>query len=91
MKMTIKRSFYLDPQIEEILAKAPPKKVSERANELMRKGLEKEREEAKAVEYKRCADEMTKRGADQDDDEISSSALSYKLFQDDDSVDEDLI
>ena len=91
MKAAIKRSFYLDPQIEEVLAKAPPKKVSERANELMRKGLQKEKEEAKAAEYKRCADELAKRGSDRDEDEISSSALSYRLFQDDDSADEDLI
>ncbi len=91
MKAANKRSFYLDPLIEEVLAKAPPKKMSERANELMRKGLEKEKEEAKAVEYKRCSDELTNSRLDRNDDDISTSALSYRLFQDDDSVDEDLI
>jgi hypothetical protein len=91
MKAAFKRSFYLDPQIEEVLAKAPPKKVSERANELMRKGLLKEREEAMAVEYLRYGDAIAKQKGKSDDDDLSSSDLAYRLFADDDSGDGDLV
>lgn len=89
MSTVFKRAFYLDPEIEAVLAKAPPKKVSERANELMKKGLQKEQEEAVAAEYERynhlMAKESTKSG-----NELTSTELSYGLFQNDDSNDEDL-
>lgn len=84
MKAVYKRSFYLEPEIEEVLAKAPPKKVSERANELMRKGLLKEREEAMALEYKRYGEATTQQNVDED---MTSSALAYRLFEDDGSED----
>jgi hypothetical protein len=84
MKATHKRSFYLEPEIEEALAKAPPKKASERANELMRKGLLKEREEAMALEYKRYGEATAKQNIDED---MTSTALAYRLSEDDDSED----
>jgi hypothetical protein len=84
MKATHKRSFYLEPEIEEALAKAPPKKASERANELMRKGLLKEREEAMALEYKRYGEATAKQNIYED---MTSTALAYRLSEDDDSED----
>ena len=91
MKAAHKRSFYLDPQIEEVLAKAPPKKVSERANELMRKGLLKEREEAMAAEYTRYGEAITQQGGEKRDEDLPMSALAYRLFEDDGSDDGGLI
>lgn len=86
-----KRSFYLEPQIEEVLAKAPPKKVSERANELMRKGLLKEKEEAMALEYKRCGEAMTQQSGKDSEEDLPTSTLAYRLFEDGGSDDGDLI
>lgn len=91
MKIAHKRSFYLDPQIEEVLAKAPPKKVSERANELMHKGLLKEREEAMAIEYERYGEAIAKQEGQDDEEYLPSSALAYRLFDSGPSDDEDLI
>jgi hypothetical protein len=91
MKAAHKRSFYLDPRIEEVLAKAPAKKVSERANELMLKGLLKEKDEAMALEYERFGKAFAKQAGDVDKDDLPSSALSYRLFDGDGSDDGDLI
>jgi hypothetical protein len=91
MKAAHKRSFYLDAQIEEVLAKAPPKKVSERANELMHKGLLKEKKEAMALEYKRHGEAIAKQSSVDWEDDLSTSALAYRLFEDDGSNDEGLI
>lgn len=50
MELT-KRSFYPEPEIELELAKAPPKKLSERVNQLLKKGLEAERQMKIALAY----------------------------------------
>ena len=92
MRLGHKRAFYLDPVVEAILLKAPSKKISERANELMRKGIQKEYEEAIADEYRRCGEELSKQDCNQDsNDNLSSTQLSYRLFENDDSSDENLI
>lgn len=82
MRTAHKRSFYLDPAIEEVLLSAAPKKLSARANELMRKGLLKEKEEAMALEYSRCA-EAAEKQSQEDPDELASSVFAYRLFEDD--------
>lgn len=96
MKAAHKRALYLDPEVEEILAKSPPKKVSERANELMRKGLQKEKEEAIAREYQRYAEALSKEqrvGPRKSSDKMTSTQLSYRLFKSaepgDDPADDD--
>jgi hypothetical protein len=97
MKAAHKRSFYLDSDIEEVLLKAPPKKLSERANELMHKGLLKEKEEAIALEYQRYAESLSKNSkfkSTQEPDEMTSTQYSHRLFkasEPDDSDDGDLI
>jgi hypothetical protein len=86
---TIKKSFYIDREIDKILTKASPKKMSERANELMKKGLLKEREEEMALEYQRLGELAPQPVPTKNT--ISSTSLAYRLFDDDDSDDGELV
>jgi hypothetical protein len=45
MKANKRTTFYPEREVQKVLAKAEPKKVSERINELILKGISKEREE----------------------------------------------
>ncbi len=90
-----KRAFYPDPEVEVVLLKAPPKKMSERVNQLILKGLQKEKEEAMAIEYSRYGEAISKQDhpkkTKKNKNNLMTTDLSYRLFVDDDSSNEDLI
>lgn len=58
---TIKRTtFYPEREVQKVLTKAGPKKVSERINELILKGITKEKEEQIKDNYEKYAYELSK-------------------------------
>jgi hypothetical protein len=58
VKSSKRTTFYPDPRVQEVLRGAEPKKVSERINELILKGLSKEKEEQVRAEYERYAHDL---------------------------------
>ncbi|HAZ14960.1 MAG: hypothetical protein A2X86_21520 [Bdellovibrionales bacterium GWA2_49_15] len=96
MTNALKRTFYPAPEVEAVLKDAPVKKLSDRVNELILKGLEKEREEKIKIEYERYDQELSlapKR--ERDKRGISATMImSQGLFtraEDEDGSDQDLI
>ena len=91
MKAIKKHTFYPMPEVAAALKAAPPKKLSERVNQLILKGLSKEREEAVRAEYKRYDRELSKAPARKvNAHEVSTNMMmSQHLFESDDS-DQDL-
>ena len=82
-----KHTFYPDPIVADALKDAPPKKLSERVNQLIRGGLEREREEAIRAEYARADREYAKtpkRRSERDGASIRLMAAE-SLFDPDDS------
>lgn len=90
-KQILKHTFYPDPEVAEALKDAPAKKLSLRVNELILKGLSKEKEEALRVDYERYDREVAKSPSRKRDAHGVSTAmmLSEPLFDPDDS-DQDL-
>ena len=88
---TLKHTFYPEPEVARALEDAAPKKLSERVNDLIMKGLTKEREEAIRAEYERYDKEVStcpprktnSRGVS------TTMMMSARLFDTDDS-DKDL-
>ena len=62
MKTQVRTTFYPDPEVQKALSKARPKKVSNRINELIRKGLGTERDEQTKNAYLKHAQELSKTG-----------------------------
>ncbi len=93
MKSTAKRTFYPSLAVEKVLRTAPTKKVSDRVNELIMKGLLRERDEAIRAEYERFGREaQTQEPRKKNSDGISSTMMmAAKLFETEGSNDEDLI
>lgn len=60
MKTMKRTTFYPEREVLKVLAKAEPKKVSERINELIRKGITKEKEEQIKNNYEKYAQELSK-------------------------------
>jgi len=60
MKSIKRTTFYPAREVEEALANAEPKKVSERINELILKGLTKEKEDQIKTDYEKYAQELSK-------------------------------
>ena len=88
----LKRTFYPAPEVVRALKNAPPKKLSERVNQLIMKGLSKEREEAIRAEYERYDRELARAlGRKVNSEGLSTTMMmSKRLFDDDDST-EDLL
>ena len=57
---TKRTTFYPGAEVQKILSKAEPKKVSERINELILKGITKEKEEQIRESYERFAEGLSK-------------------------------
>lgn len=55
MKFNKRTTFYPEREVQKVLAKAEPKKVSERINELILKGLTKEKDEEIKANYEKYA------------------------------------
>lgn len=53
-------TFYAEPKVKEALARTGNKKRSERINELILKGLTKEKEEKIKADYEKYAEEVSK-------------------------------
>lgn len=54
----LKRTFYPEPEVEKVLRRVGPKKLSQRVNDLIFKGLAKEEEEAIRADYERYDREL---------------------------------
>lgn len=81
-----KRTFYPTPEVEEVLNKAAVKKVSEKVNLLILKGLAKEDEECTAREYERY-DEVLAGCATENKKEVKRNLnLATALFDDEDEI-----
>ena len=82
-----KHTFYPEPDVARALEDAPPKKLSERVNELIMKGLNKEREEAIRSEYERYDKEVSTSPPRKTDKRGVSSTMmmSARLFDADES------
>ena len=96
MTNALKRTFYPTPEVEAALKAAPVKKLSDRVNVLILKGLQKEREEKMKAEYERFNQELglaSKREGDTQG--ISATVImSQSLFtrtEDEDDSDQDLV
>lgn len=89
-----KITFYPKAEAAAALKDAPSKKMSERVNELILKGLSKEREEKIRRDYEQYDRELAKSQARASNAKGTSSTtfMSARLFTDDEgSNDEDLI
>ena len=86
-----KHAFYPSPEVAKALEDAPPKKLSERVNDLIMKGLSKEKEEAIRIEYERYNKEVSTLPARKKDSRgiTTTMLMSAKLFDTDES-DKDL-
>ncbi len=86
MKAT-KHTFYPEPEVAQALKNAPSKKLSERVNQLIMKGLSKEREESIRAEYERYDRELAHAPArKKNNDGLSTTMMmSKRLFENDDS------
>lgn len=93
MKTLAKRTFYPFPSVEKVLRKAPSKKKSDRINGLILKGLKRELDEAIKAEYERFSDELGSHlPRKKNSDGISSTMMmAAKLFENEESNDEDLV
>ena len=60
MKTARRTTFYPAPEVEKALAFAQAKKISERINELIIKGLVKEEEEKLRADYEHYATEISR-------------------------------
>lgn len=60
MKSIKRTTFYPTTEVKRALKGAEPKKVSERINDLILKGLTKEKEEQIKANYERYAQELSK-------------------------------
>lgn len=87
----IKHTFYPNPEVAKVLEGAPPKKLSERVNDLIIKGLTKEKEDAMRAEYERYDKEVAAYPSRKKDDRSLSNTMmmSARLFETDES-DKDL-
>ncbi len=87
-----KITFYPNPEAAQALESAPSKKVSERVNELLMKGLSKEKEEQIKAEYDRYDRELATAQPRQIDTRgVSTTMLmSQRLFEDEGNSGEDL-
>lgn len=82
----IKRTFYPDPEVEEVLASASPKKVSEKVNQLILKGLMQEKEDEIAAEYEKY-DQALSQNASAHKKELQTNLLfSNNLFSGEDET-----
>ena len=86
--MKKKSTFYPKSEVEKALQGTPPKKLSERVNELILKGLSKEKEEALAVAYEKYDQQLAsqeRETAKLPKKRISTTAmLSKRLFEPED-------
>ena len=90
--MKLKHTFYPAPEIESVLKNTAPKKLSERVNELLLKGITKEKEEAMRLEYERVNEQFKLSPTRTKNSGISSTMmLAEGLFSNIDESDEDLI
>lgn len=85
-----KITFYPNDEASEALKDAPPKKMSERVNDLIMKGLSKEREEQMKRDYDQYDRELAAfRPRARDTKGVSSTMLmSQRLFTDDEGSSE---
>lgn len=83
-----KVTFYPKAEAAEALKDAPSKKVSERVNELILKGLAKEKEEKLKKDYEKYNRELsTDPGRTRDANGISTAMLmAQRLFTDDEGT-----
>ena len=91
-----KHTFYPAPEVEAVLKDAPMKGLSERVNELLLKGIEKEREERIKAEYERFDREVAKAPKrERDAKGISATMMMgqglFTRAEDEDDSDQDLI
>jgi len=86
-----KHAFYPSPEVAKALEGAAPKKLSARVNDLIMKGLSKEKEEAIRAEYERYEKELSDLPPRKKDSQgIGTTMLmSARLFDTDES-DKDL-
>lgn len=85
----VKITFYPKGEAAEALKGAPPKKVSERVNELIMKGLSKEREEQMRRDYEQYDRELAAARRPQNSQGVSSTMMmSQRLFTDDEGSSE---
>lgn len=91
----IKHTFYPVPEVFEVLKSAPPKKLSERVNDLILKGLAKEEEEKIRAAYEKYDKELYSEPPRKKDRMGVSEPMmmSKRLFEadDPDDSDEDLV
>ncbi len=87
----VRHTFYPEPEVAKALQNAPPKKLSERVNQLILRGLSQEKEDAMRAEYERYDREIEKAPARKKNASALSTTLmmSERLFETDDS-DQDL-
>jgi hypothetical protein len=85
-----KITFYPTDEAAEALKDAPPKKMSERVNDLIMKGLMKEREEQMRRDYEQYDRELgASRSRARDAKGVSSTMMmSQRLFTDDEGSSE---
>lgn len=81
----LKRSFYPKAEVEKILEATPAKKVSQRVNELILKGVSKEREEEITAEYREYDKLMGAEDKKRPKKKLSATKMmSKRLFESED-------
>ena len=86
MKSVRRTTFYPISEVAKALGGAPPKKVSERINELIVKGLAKEEEDRIRADYERYARELSSTPPRKKDKKgmTAAMAMAAGLFSADD-------
>jgi hypothetical protein len=87
----LKRTFYPVGMVEEDLQKVAPKKLSARVNELILKGMAKEKEELMREEYAQMVDLLNNPSRKKIQGVSVTMMMSKKLFEDDGSDDGDIV
>lgn len=90
MKTVTRTTFYPEREVQKVLAKAEAKKVSERINELILKGITKEKEEQIKDSYEKYAQELSKSEPRKKDKQGVSSTMimASGLFASEDEPDD---
>ncbi len=83
-----KRTFYPSPEVDEILSKAPPKKVSEKVNWLILKGLKWESAERTALAYEKYNQALAQETSANNKEIKRNLKMATSLFDDEDEIKE---
>lgn len=81
-----KRTFYPDPEIEEHLSKAPPKKLSYYINTLIHKGLDAEEKTKIAESYRHYDEALSQERSFSHQDRVNDRILVDSLFAEEDEA-----